>query len=94
MWSKTVQGSVKYQYNVRLNANDTFFIITFIPESVQSALWILKFGRKQLHSWVSWMIVAQVQLSQMGGVGAQSWGQRGTAFLCDLTAWQPADGTI
>ena len=50
----------------------------FIPETV-----------RQLRSWVSWMIVAQVQLSQMGGVGSQSWGQSSTAFLCDHTAWQP-----
>ena len=63
----------------------------FIPESVQSPAWILQSSRQPLHSWVSWMIVAQVQLSQMGGVGVQSWDQRSTAFLCDQTAWQPAD---
>ena len=61
--------------------------VLFIPESVQSPAWILQ-SRQQLHSWVSWMIVAQVQLSQMGGVGVQSWGQIRTAFLCDQTAWQ------
>ena len=62
-----------------------------IPESVQSPAWILQSSRQLLHSWVSWMIVAQVQLSQMGGVGVQSWDQRSTAFLCDQTAWQPVD---
>ena len=37
------------------------------------------------------MIVAQVQFSQMGGVGGKSWDQRSTAFLCDQTARQPAN---
>ncbi len=37
------------------------------------------------------MIVAQVQLSQMGGVDAKSRGQAGTALLCDETAWQPVN---
>ena len=27
----------------------------------------------------------------MGGVGAQSWGQRSTAFLCNQTSWQAAN---
>ena len=44
----------------------------FIPESVQSPVWILQSRRQQLPSGVSWMVVAQVQISQMGGVGAQS----------------------
>ena len=63
----------------------------FVPESVQSPLWTLPSSRQELHSWLSWMIVAQVQLSQMGGVRSQSWGQRRTAFLCDQTAWQPGN---
>ena len=63
----------------------------FIPESVQAQVWILQLSRQQLHSWVFWMIIGQVQLSKMGGIGVQSWGQRSTAFLCDQTAWQPVN---
>ena len=61
-----------------------------IPESFQAPGWILQY-RQQLYFRVSWMIVAQVQLSQVGGAGAQSCGQRSTAFLCDQTPWQPAN---
>ena len=59
-----------------------WWAVLSIPESVQSPAWILHSSREQRSSWVSWVIVAQVQLSQMGGVGAQSWSQRSTAFLC------------
>ncbi len=58
----------------------------FIPEIVQLPVWIL-----QWLSGASWMIVAQIQVFQMGGVGAQSWGQRGKAFLCDQTYWHSAN---
>ena len=61
-----------------------------IPGSVQFQVWIIQSRRQQHHSRVSWMIVAEVQLSQTGEVGVQSWGQRSTAFLCDHTIWQPA----
>ena len=61
----------------------------FIPESIQSTVWIVKSSRQQLNSWVPWMIVAQVQLSQKRGVRFQRCGQRSTALLCDQTAWQP-----
>ena len=64
-----------------------------IPESVQSPAWILQSSREKRNSWVSWVIVAQVQLSQMGGVGAQSWGQRTTAVLCDQAARQATHHT-
>ena len=66
-----------------------WWAVLSIPESVQSPLWILQSSREQRSSWVSWVIVAQVQLSQMGRVGAQSWSQRSTAFLCDQAARQP-----
>ena len=65
-----------------------WWAVLSIPESVQSPAWILQSSREQRSSRVSWVIVAQVQLSQMGGVGAQSWGQRSTAFLCDQAARQ------
>ena len=58
-----------------------------IPELLQPPSWTLQSSRQQLDSWLSWMIVAQVQLSQMGGVGVQSRGQRSTSFLCDQTSW-------
>ena len=65
-----------------------------IPENVQFPVWILQSSRQQRHSWVSWVIVAQVQLFQTGWVGVQSWGQKSTAFLCDQRAWQPAKNII
>lgn len=60
----------------------------FIPESCQLQAWILQGSWEQLQAWVTWMIVTQIQLSQMAGVTAQSWGQGSTAFLCNQTARQ------
>lgn len=72
-----------------LNVQVGTFCNEQIPENVQSAVWILNSGRKNLHSWVSYVVVAQVQLFEMRWVAAQSWGQRSTTFICDLTTWQP-----
>lgn len=53
-------------------------------------MWVIQCNGKQLHSWVSWVIETQVQLSQVGGLGVQSQSQKRTAFLCNMTTWQPA----
>ena len=55
------------------------------PQNLQFTVWIPHKGTQQLHSWILQLVVVQVQLSQMGGVGLQSWGQRSTADL-----WQTA----
>ena len=55
------------------------------PQSLQSTVWTLQSSWQKLHSWIIQLVVAQVQLCQMGGVGLQSWDQRITADL-----WQPA----
>lgn len=41
---------------------------------------------QQLNSFLSRMVVAQVQLSQVGRVGLESGDQTVAAFLCDLAA--------
>ena len=41
--------------------------------------------KQQLHSWILQVIVSQVQLSQMGGVGLQSWGHDFTVTLWEST---------
>ena len=61
------------------------------PQSLQSTMWTLQKIRQQLHVWSLQVVVTQIQFSQTGGVWLQSWSQRRTAFLCDLTAWQPAN---
>ena len=55
------------------------------PQSLQSIVWTLHKFRQQLHSWILQLVETQVQLSQMEGVGLQSWGQKSTADL-----WQTA----
>ena len=55
------------------------------PHSLQATVWTLHKFRQQLHSWILQLVVTQVELSQMGGVGVQSWGQRSTTDL-----WQTA----
>ena len=55
------------------------------PQSLQSAVWTLQKITQTIHVWIRQLVFTQVQLSQMGGVGLQSWGQRSTADL-----WQPA----
>ncbi len=62
-----------------------------VLEYLQFIVWILQFMFEQLDSWWSWMIVAQIQLSQVWGVWTQSWRQITTAFLCHHTARQPTD---
>lgn len=49
-------------------------------------MWVIQCYREQLQAFLSWMIEAQVQFSQVGGVGIQSKSQKRTTFLCDLTA--------
>lgn len=43
-----------------------------IPKSVESPGWILQYSGQLLYLFLSWMIVAQVQLPQIRRVGAQS----------------------
>lgn len=58
------------------------------PQSLQSTVWTLLQITQQLHVWILQVVVTQVQLSQMGGVGLQSWGQRSTADLWQTAAHQ------
>lgn len=62
-----------------------------IPKSVKFSQWILKSRRKQLHSWRSWVVIAQVQLHQMWWIRAESCRQRHTSFICDHTTWEPTN---
>lgn len=78
-------------WSVRVTCMKQISDILSIPECVQSPAWIIQSSRQQLHSWVSWIIVAQVQLSQVWGIWLQSRSQWSTALLCDLTAGQPAN---
>lgn len=61
-----------------------------VPESIQPPVWILRSRRQQFHSWVSWVIVAQVQISQMRRIWLQGWCQRNAALFCDPTTWKTA----
>lgn len=63
-------------------------------EIFHSTCGVLQSLREQPHSCLSRVIVAEVQLSQMRGVGPQSGGQRGTAFLCDPTTRQPVEKRV
>lgn len=56
-----------------------------LPESV-----LIQPSRQQIHSRVSEVIVAQVQLPQTGVFGVQAQCQRSTTFICDQAAGQPA----
>ena len=59
------------------------------PQSLQSAERTLQKTTQQLHSWIPQNVVTQVQLSEMGGVGFQSRGQRSTADLWHTALLQP-----
>ena len=43
-----------------------------IPDSVQSDVWVVLQSRQQCSSSLSRVVVAEIHLCQMGGVGAQS----------------------
>ena len=85
------QGWVQDREHVSSSSSSIRHCVAAAGLSIPEFVWILQCGPQQLLSWVSWMVVAQVQLSQMGGVGGHSFSQRSTAFLCDQTAWQAAD---
>ena len=55
------------------------------PESLQFTVWTLQSRTEQLHSWILQVVPTQVQFSQIGGVGLQSWGNNFTVSL-----WQSA----
>lgn len=58
-----------------------YWMTFFEPERLQLAVRILPFGGQKLGSQGSWTVVAQVQLLQMGRVGAQGCIQTNTAVL-------------
>ena len=69
-----------------MNNNETVKSMNW-PESLQFTVWTLQSRTEQLHSWILQVIdPTQVQFSQMGGVGLQSWGNNFTMSL-----WQPAE---
>ena len=70
-----------------VQGNEIIYDISLL-ETFQCTVWTLQSTRKLLHSWIMQVVVTQVQISQMGEVGTQSWGQESTAFLCDQTSWQ------
>ena len=85
-WS-TVKISLRVSFILIVQDNKIIDAVSW-PESFQCTVWTLQSSRQQLDSWILQVVVTQVKLSQMGGVGVQSWGQRSTAFLCDQTSWQ------
>ena len=59
------------------------------PQNLQFTVWTLHKMTQQLHSWILQLVSAQIQLSQVGGVDLQSWGQRSTADLWQTAVTQP-----
>ena len=60
-----------------------------LPQFSKFTSSFLQSFRDELHSRLSKVIVAQVQLSQVGRIGLHSRGQEITTFLCDATERQP-----
>lgn len=59
------------------------------PEKLQRTVGRMQPGRQQPGSRILQLVVAQVQISQTGGIGAQSGGQSRTASISEKTTPQP-----
>lgn len=62
------------------------FICLTVLERLQFPLWVVHCGGQLLQRCLSWVVEAQVQLSQVGWVRFQSQKQVSTAFLSDQAA--------
>ena len=68
-----------------------FKSIKLQPQLFQPTPWILQSGREELHPRVLQVVVGQIELPQVGGVGAENWRQAFAAFLWQVTATQPEE---
>lgn len=104
-WNLTSQDMLHSLWNTHLHEACGLIIIYFLyfqedfwlwhlalqtlPQFFQFTERVILTSRDQLHSRLLQVVVAQVQLPQVRGVGVQRWRQVSAAFLCDSTEWQP-----
>lgn len=82
---RCVSVCVRVRGRERETTRDLWYDQPNWPQSLHFTLWSLQIIIQQLHSWISQLVVTQVQLSEVGGVKLQRWGLRTTTEL-----WQPA----
>lgn len=58
---------------------------------LQFTVWILQAGTEQLHSWILWLALTQVQFSHFWGVGLQSCGHEFTVSLWQIAGNKSVD---
>lgn len=104
-WNLTSQDMLHNLWNTHLHEACGLIIIYFLyfqenfwlwhlalqtlPQFFQFTERVILTSRDQLHSRLLKVVVAQVQLPQVRGVGVQRWRQVSAAFLCDSAEWQP-----
>lgn len=68
---------------------------TFVwPEDLQFTVWMCKSIKEQFASRVLQVIVAQVQVPQIGQLGAEDWWELLTGFVCQPCLNQPDETTV
>lgn len=64
------------------------------PESLKFTTLVLQSSAQQRHSWILQVVVAQVQLSKITGLGVEHWGQNFKSFLREVTHFQSKETIV